>query len=201
MEPRKDRVPVMMSPDSQFTDQFGNTFKSLPDFLQRDLSILSIGLNPSINSVKAGFYFATPTNRFWKALNQSELVSESVSPGLDGHYALLNEYEVGFTDVVKRPTPGASDLRAADFRYWAPLLEQKLLDLKPRVAWFHGKVAYTRFLKMTGRSDKDISWGAQNLHIGQSKIFVSPNPSPANAAFSLEVLTEAYNELARYRDE
>ena len=194
------RVPVVMSPESQFTDQFGQHFKSLPDFLQRDLGILSIGLNPSINSVKAGFYFATPTNRFWKALNQSELVSEPVSPGLDGHYALLREYGMGFTDVVKRPTRGASDLRAADFRYWAPVLEQKLLGLKPRVAWFHGKVAYTRFLKTTGRSHEDIPWGAQELQIGQSKIFVSPNPSPANAAFSLDALTEAYNELASYRN-
>jgi TDG/mug DNA glycosylase family protein len=195
------RIPVAMSPESQFTDQYGQPFKSLPDFLQPDLGILSIGLNPSINSVKAGFYFATPTNRFWKALNQSELVSEPVCPGLHGHYALLREYGMGFTDVVKRPTPGASDLRAADFRYWAPVLEHKLLGLKPRVAWFHGKVAYTRFLKMTGRSHEDISWGAQELQIGQSKIFVSPNPSPANAAFSLDVLTEAYNELASYRNE
>ncbi|MDX1334819.1 MAG: mismatch-specific DNA-glycosylase [Gammaproteobacteria bacterium] len=190
-----------MSPESQFTDQFGQSFKSLPDFLQHGLSILSIGLNPSINSVKAGFYFATPTNRFWKALNQSELVSEPISPGLDGHSALLREFGMGFTDVVKRPTPGASDLRAADFRYWAPVLEQKLLNLKPRVAWFHGKVAYSRFLKMTGRSDEDIVWGAQDLQIGQSKIFVSPNPSAANAAFSLDVLTEAYNELSHYYNE
>ena len=200
MEP-PNPVPVQMNPESLFTDSSGNTFRSLPDFIQQDLNILSIGLNPSINSVRAGFYFATPTNRFWKALNLSDLVEEPLIPGLAGHEVLLEEYGVGFTDVVKRPSPGASDLRAADFRYWVPVLEQKLLDLKPRVAWFHGKIAYARFLKMTGRTDEDISWGAQDLLIGKSRIFVSPNPSPANAAFSLAVLTEAYNELAQYLKE
>ena len=194
-------IPVPMNPDSLFTDPSGNIFKSLPDFIQQDLNILSIGLNPSINSVKAGFYFATPTNRFWKALNLSDLVEEPLIPGLSGHELLLEKYGLGFTDVVKRPSPGASDLRAADFRFWSPVLEQKLLGLKPRVAWFHGKIAYPRFLKVTGREAEDIAWGAQNLTIGQTRIFVSPNPSPANAAFSLEVLTQAYSELAQYLKE
>jgi TDG/mug DNA glycosylase family protein len=198
---RLNRVPARMNPESEFADQSGNTFKSLPDLIQQDLKILSIGLNPSINSVKAGFYFATPTNRFWKALNLSQLIREPLAPGLKGHQVLLTAYGLGFTDVVKRPTAGASDLRAADFRFWAPLLEDKILDHKPRVAWFHGKIAYMRFLKMTGRPDKDITWGAQDLLIGQTRVFVSPNPSPANAAFSLEVLTEAYNELAHYLNE
>jgi TDG/mug DNA glycosylase family protein len=187
-----------MNPEAQFTDQFGHSFKSLPDFIQPNLNILSIGLNPSINSVRAGFYFATPTNRFWKALNQSALVQEPVSPGLSGHQVLLGDYGIGFTDVVKRPTPGAADLRAADFNYWAPVLEEKLHKAKPRIAWFHGKIAYQRFLKVTGRPGDEIAWGAQPLEIGESRIFVTPNPSPANAVFSLQALIVAYDELSAY---
>ena len=39
---------------------------------------------------------------------------------------------IGFTDVVKRTTPGASALRAADFRRWAPVLRRELEAHRPR---------------------------------------------------------------------
>jgi hypothetical protein len=34
------------------------TLKTLPDYLERGLEIISIGLNPSLPSVREGFYFA-----------------------------------------------------------------------------------------------------------------------------------------------
>jgi len=182
--------------ESEFIGTDGSPLLSLPDYLQPGLKLLSIGLNPSINSVKAGYYFATPTNRFWKALNASELIEEEMTPGIQGIERLFHHYRIGFTDVVKRPTPGAADLRAVDFRYWSPILEEKIIDLKPRIAWFHGKVAYQRFLKSTGRDAVAIEWGRQPLNIGGSMVAVTPNPSPANAVFSLQDLIRGYNQLA-----
>jgi G:T/U-mismatch repair DNA glycosylase len=38
------------------------------------------------------------------------------------------------------------------------------------------------------------------VRIGEARVFVSPNPSPANARFSLAVITQAYRELARLRE-
>jgi double-stranded uracil-DNA glycosylase len=184
------------SPKSEFIGADGRLIPSLPDYLQQHLKLVSIGLNPSINSVRAGYYFATPTNRFWKALNGSELIGETIAPGVDGIERLFQQYRIGFTDVVKRATAGAADLRAADFRYWSPLLEEKITGYQPRIAWFHGKVAYQRFLKATGRDAVEIDWGRQPLVIGHSNIFVTPNPSPANAVFSLQDLIRYYNELA-----
>ena len=55
--------------------------KTLPDYLDHNLKIVSIGLNPSPVSVKAGYYFANPRNRFWKALNGSRLVDVELQPG------------------------------------------------------------------------------------------------------------------------
>jgi TDG/mug DNA glycosylase family protein len=185
----------MEKPDAFFTGADGHAFLSLPDYLAPDLELLSVGLNPSINSVKAGYYFATPTNRFWKAMNASELIDQEIKPGKEGIRQLFDGYQIGFTDVVKRPTPGASELRAADFRYWSPILEQKIRASNPKFVWFHGKVAYQRFLKATGRDDTDIEWGAQPLVLGASKVYVTPNPSPANAAFSRQNLVDAYNKL------
>ena len=90
--------------------------ETLPDYLRPGLDIVSIGLNPSLPSVRAGFYFANPRNRFWRAVNASGLLQAPVQPGVEGMRILFERDGIGFTDVVKRPTAGGSELRAADYR-------------------------------------------------------------------------------------
>jgi TDG/mug DNA glycosylase family protein len=174
--------------------------KTLSDYLTDGLDIVSIGLNPSHNSVAAGFYFATPANRFWRALNESRLVPESLVPGEAAIAALFERHGIGFTDVVKRPSPGAAMLRAADYREWAPVLRDKLLRFRPRIAWFHGKLAYRNYLHYAEQRREVIEWGEQPQPLGTSVCFITPNPSPANAAFSLQVLIDWYSALAGLRD-
>lgn len=170
--------------------------KTLPDFLAPALNIISVGLNPSLNSVTAGFYFATPQNRFWKALNASTLIDEPLIPSLASQQYLLTHYKMGFTDTVKRPSASGSALRAADYRHWCPILKDKLLTLSAKVIWFHGKVAYRHYLAVNHQWKGDLDWGLQPISIGSSQVFLSPNPSPANAAFSLDELIGWYNQLA-----
>ena len=80
------------------------------------MEIVSIGLNPSWYSVERGFCFARPQNRFWEALNASGLIAEPLVPSLQAVKRLFRAYRVGFTDVVKRPSRGASELHAQDFK-------------------------------------------------------------------------------------
>jgi TDG/mug DNA glycosylase family protein len=174
--------------------------ETLPDYLRSGLAIVSIGLNPSLPSVRAGFYFANPRNRFWRALNGSGLVPEPLVPGTAAMAYLFEECAIGFTDVVKRPTAGGRDLRAADFREGAPLLKAKLEDSGPLIAWFHGKQAYTHYLRYTGGSGNPVAWGEQAMQTGTSRVFVTPNPSPANAVFSLADLVGYYHRLKDLRD-
>ncbi len=174
---------------------------TLPDWIGPGLNIVSVGLNPSLSSVRAGFPFATPQNRFWKALNASGLIDEILEPGVPAMQRLFVYHRIGFTDVVKRPTPGAAQLRAADFKFWAPVLTDKLLAYAPRLVWFHGKLAYRDYLKQgaleINRSDLEVlDWGLQPLRIGVSQVFMTPNPSPANAAYSLDTLILWYRKLA-----
>ena len=172
--------------------------KTLHDYLAPDLRLLSIGLNPSLPSVAAGFYFANPRNRFWKALNASRLLSAPVEPGRSAMQYLFEHEAIGFTDLVKRPTRGAVDLRAADYRAGTSLLQRVLEKHQPGCAWFHGKLAFKEFSRRAGLDlDKDV-WGLQSVHLGATRIFVTPNPSPANAAFSLDDLVAWYNALADY---
>ena len=171
-------------------------FKTLSDYLHPGLEIVSIGLNPSLPSVRDGFYFANPRNRFWRALNASGLVAEELLPGPAAMDILLERYRIGFTDVVKRPTAGGHDLRAADYRDWSPVLRRKLERYQPAIAWFHGKQAYAGYLRYGEGVKPGIEWGEQPRQIGAARVFVTPNPSPANAAYSLDVLTDWYRQLS-----
>ena len=173
---------------------------TLPDYLQARLGIVLIGLNPSVYSVRAGHYFANPRNRFWPAVTAANLAGRPVGPADD---ARLMEAGIGFTDVVKRPTPQASGVSAADYRRDAPLLREKILAHQPIIACFHGMMAYRAYLRYAEGISKPgaISLGRQEFTIGNSRVFVLPNPSPANARYSLEDLTDWYVKLNQWRAE
>lgn len=173
---------------------------TLPDYLAAGLEIVSVGLNPSLRSVRDGFYFANPRNRFWRALARSGLAPGLPPPGPAALRVLLHEHRMGFTDVVKRPTAGGGELRAGDFRRWAPVLEEKMLHYRPAIVWFHGKVAYRSFLRYAAGETASIEWGEQPRPLGSSVVFLSPNPSPANAAFSVDDLARWYERLSALRD-
>lgn len=163
------------------------------------MHILSIGLNPSLPSVTAGFYFANPRNRFWKALNNCQLQSELFTPSLHSCKALLKTFNIGMTDLVKRPTAGCKDLKAADYR----LGTKRLLTLIPAESeltiWIHGKLTCQKLLQyfpqQSPATKDDISWGLQSWKLRGNRVYISPNPSPANAAFSLDVISESYQTL------
>lgn len=175
--------------------------KTLPDFLGNDLIVLSIGLNPSPASVTAGYYFAGRNNRFWRALNASGLPGRVLRPGAEACRYLNETCGIGFTDVVKRPSRGAADLRAADFRHWVPHLEARISRTTPRLLWFHGKIAYRQYLRCRRQPAADLDWGLQADRQQGAMVFLSPNPSAANAGFSLQHLTDYYCQLkSLYRE-
>ncbi|RMG54189.1 MAG: mismatch-specific DNA-glycosylase [Gammaproteobacteria bacterium] len=174
----------------------GQRLETLADLLRPGLRLVSIGLNPSLPSVQRGFYFANPVNRFWKAMSASRLAGRELEPGPEAIRWLFEQRDIGFTDVVKRPTAGSAALRAADFRLWAPVLLEKLERYRPGMAWFHGRVAWNRFARAVGIPFSNRNWGLQAERVADIPVFVSPNPSPANAAFSLDDLIACYNDLA-----
>ena len=171
---------------------------TLRDYLRDGLDIVFVGINPSRYSVEAGHYFANPRNRFWPALNRSCLLDKDMAPQDD---ASLLDYGIGFTDVVKRPTPQASGLKAADYRRWAPVLKEKLLRYRPLIACFHGVTAYSAYLKYAEGIDEKPALGRQPHRIGETQVFVVPNPSPANAVYSVDDLAGWYDRLGAYREE
>jgi len=174
--------------------------RTLPDRVRPGLDVLSIGINPSRYSVEKGFYFARPQNRFWKALARSGLAPRTLEPGAGAIEILFEDHGIGFTDVVKRPTRAAAELDAEEWRRGARSLRRKILRARPRIAWFHGREAWTQYLRHAEEVRAEFRWGKQELRIGDSLAFVTPNPSGLNAGHSLEDLVREYRKLARLRD-
>lgn len=178
-------------------------FKTLPDYLGRRLDLVLIGINPGTYSVAQGHYFARKTSRFWPAFSRSRL-SEPMRRGLGvqmllpEHDKLLPRFGIGLTDVVKRPSANAAGLERKDFAEWAPRLVGKLKRFAPRVACFHGVTAYRAFLKYGLNSEGGALLGAQAEMIRATRVFVVPNPSPANAHFTLAEQAAWYDRLAEF---
>jgi TDG/mug DNA glycosylase family protein len=81
------------------------------------------------------------------------------------------------------------------------VLKNKLLEYQPRIACFHGLTGYKAYLKYTEGVEERLQLGLQERNIGSSRVFVVPNPSPANAQYSLDDLVSWYQQLGRLRKE
>lgn len=170
--------------------------QTLPDYLQSGLDIVFVGLNPSPHSIQIGHYYGNPRNRFWKALNQAHIIEAELSSAID--YKAL-DYGIGFTDLVKRPTPQVKDLKAADYLAWARMVKTKILKCQPLIVCFQGVMCYKFYLKYVENLTESPKLGIQNATIGNSRIFVTPNPSPANAQYSIDDLSHWYKNLGELR--
>ncbi len=142
-----------------------------------------------------GFYFANPRNRFWKAFNQANIINQVIQPDDKIHHRLIEEFSIGFTDVVKRPSSMGHELRAEDFKRDVPKLRSHIEKYRPQIVWFHGKVAFSKFMQYGYAMKSDWLWGNNQIEEINARVYVSPNPSPANAAFSLDCLVDYYKKL------
>jgi double-stranded uracil-DNA glycosylase len=176
---------------------------TLPDYLRTGLDIVFVGINPGLYSVQKGHYFARGTSRFWRAFSASSL-SEHIrrTLGIEAlgpeHDVELLRFGIGFTDIIKRPTANVSTLSPDEFNHWTPLLVEKLRSYAPRVACFHGLMGFRPFAKMVFKTASSPVHGGQQETIGPTRLFVVPNPSGANAHFTLADQRMWYDRLADY---
>ena len=174
---------------------------TLADLLRDGLDIVFIGINPSLYSVAQGHYFARKTNRFWPAFSRSVLSERARRAlGVDrlepAHDAILLDFGIGFTDVVKRATARADELSPGEYAAGAQELVAKLEAFQPRIACFHGMMGYRPFILSHAPLSPKPRLGEQPVGIGRTRLFVIPNPSPANAHSSPAEQTAWYDRLA-----
>ncbi|MGH8350864.1 MAG: G/U mismatch-specific DNA glycosylase [Pseudomonas sp.] len=161
--------------------------EKLEDILAGELAVIFCGINPGVTAATQGHHFAGRGNRFWRTLHLAGFTPEQVQAENDR--TLLN-YRCGLTAVVERPTASADQLSLHEFSAAAAGFEEKIARHAPRFVAFLGKVAYSA---LSGQ--RDIAWGLQTRTFGNASVWVLPNPSGRNRAFSLEQLVTAYREL------
>jgi TDG/mug DNA glycosylase family protein len=145
----------------------------LPDVLAPDLSVVFCGINPGRASAAAGHHFANPRNDFWRLLHDAGFTSRLLAPA---EQLELPRFGYGLTNAAYRTTPGSGDLRRADFEGSEARLRSLAEDLRPRVIAFVGKEAYR------GAFGERPQLGLQQRALGETRLYVLPSTSPANAA-------------------
>jgi len=159
----------------------------LPDIVRPGLAVLFCGINPGVRSGELGQHFARPGNRFWKVLQGSGFTDRILSPS--EQWSLL-DYDVGITNIVSRSSSGAADLTPEELRAGAIELSGKVADLRPRWLAVLGVQAYR-----TAFSHPRAAVGRQEGGIGDTGIWLLPNPSGLQARYQLAEMVALYAEL------
>ncbi len=165
-------------------------FAALPDILGPDLRVVFCGINPGVEAATCGHHFLGRGNRFWPVLYEAGFTPRLLTPREDRS---VLAYGIGLTTAVARPTHSAAQLRQEEFAAAAAALLNKLAQYRPQCIAFLGKAAY---LGITGQ--RDAAWGWQASRVGSSEVWLLPNPSGLNRAFSRQQLVEAYSALNRW---
>ena len=159
----------------------------LPDIIATKLSVLFCGINPGMTAAATGHHFAGRNNRFWRAIHLAGFTPEEIPPQED---RTILRYGCGLTSVVNRPTARADQLSPEEFIAAAAEFRQKIARYAPRFVAFLGKAAYSGL-----SSRQDIAWGLQPMRMEGARVWILPNPSGRNRAFTLDRLVEAYRQL------
>lgn len=158
----------------------------IEDILALGLRVVFCGINPGKSSAHTGFHFAHPGNRFWKVIYGAGFTQHLLKPEEERH---LLDTGCGITMLAERPTVVASELRLQELRDGARSLREKMETYQPRVLAILGKQAYEQAFQKRG-----TQWGRQSVTIGDTEVWVLPNPSGLNRA-SLDGLILAYSAL------
>jgi TDG/mug DNA glycosylase family protein len=147
---------------------------AVPDVLAPGLRCVFCGINPGRRSSAAGHHFANPRNDFWRLLADSGLTPRQLHPSEQWS---LPELGYGLTNAAYRTTKGSAELRRADFEGARERLEELAAELRPGTIAFVGKAAFTGVFGVPR-----CELGEQALALGETRLFVLPSTSPANAA-------------------
>lgn len=150
----------------------GTAIETLADLLRPGLAAVCVGINPSPVSVAAGHYYqGRAGQRYFARLRDVGLLRDTPDAFEDDAAFAAG---IGFTDIVKRPTPTADDLLPVEFDHGRDLLAAKL------------DAAGTKLVIFTFKKTAQVLFGdflgngfVNGLSIGDAEVFVMPGPYEA----------------------
>lgn len=152
---------------------------TIPPLYDRHSRVLLLGSIPSPRSREVGFFYGHPRNRFWPVL--AAVLGEPLPTDIAGKRALCLRHHIALWDTIARcEIAGASD---ASIQNAVPndigrLLRESAIE-RIFATGSRSAALYRKLIEPT-------------LHV---PITALPSTSPANAAWSLERLIEAYRVI------
>jgi TDG/mug DNA glycosylase family protein len=174
-----------------------NGLPGLPDYLEPSLEIVLVGINPGTRSAEKGHHFAGAGNKFWRLLFEAGLVPRRMT--YEDDYR-LPEHGIGITNIVARASRSSIDLSSKDFEKGRGTLLAKIQRYRPRTAAFVGVTVYRELWPSIARGPvpKSIPCGPRPETIGDTALYVLPNPSGRNAHYTYEEMLSHWRGLVRF---
>ncbi len=161
--------------------------KTLRDVIAPGLQVLFCGINPGLYSGATGHHFARPGNRFWPTIHQAGFTPRLLHPSEQRE---LLQWGYGITNLVPRTTATADELSVEELLAGRKRLTGKIKRYQPRVLAVLGIGAYRTAFQLP-----KATLGLQTVHIGNTMMWVLPNPSGLNAHYQLSGLVEQFQKL------
>ncbi len=166
--------------------------KLLPDLIAPGLKVLFCGINPGLYTAAIGHHFGRPGNRFWPALHAAGFTDRLLSP-YEERELLARGY--GITNMVARATVAADELSAEELFEGGKQVVAKVERYEPAFLAVVGVGAYRSAF---GR--KKAAVGPQAETIGNTRLWVLPNPSGLNAHYRAGDFAAAFRALREASD-
>ena len=161
--------------------------RTIPDVVAPGLRVLFSGINPGLFSAWTGHHFARPGNRFWPALHRSGFTPRLLLPAEQHELLALG---LGITNVVARATARADELTVGELREGGEVLREKVRRFDPAWLAVVGVTAYR-----TAFDAPKAVVGPQDTLIGDTQVWVLPNPSGLNAHYTPASLAAEFSRL------
>jgi TDG/mug DNA glycosylase family protein len=156
--------------------------------------LLFVGINPGLWTAAAGAHFARRGNRVWPALHLAgitpSLIDASCGMSADD-LSEVRQLGIGITNIVPVATARADELSARELAAGGERLVALVHELRPAVVAVLGITAFRQALRAPA-----TSVGRQPERMGDSMLWVLPNPSGLNAHETVHSLAVAYREAA-----
>jgi TDG/mug DNA glycosylase family protein len=161
--------------------------KTVPDLIAPGLDVLFCGINPGLYTAAIGHHFGRPGNRFWPALFAGGFTDRLLDPRESRELLGLG---YGITNLVPRATATADELTRDELMAGAKVVTRKVRKYAPRFVAFVGISSYR-----TAFDKPKAVIGLQAETIGETKVWVLPNPSGLNAHYQPKDLARVFREL------
>ena len=164
------------------------------DLIDQRTKLLFVGINPGLWTAAVNAHFARGGNRFWPALYEAGILPTSVDAraGLsEADTEMVLGAGVGITNIVPRASARADELSRQELIDGGRRLTKLVADSRFGVIAILGLTAFRQAFDR-----RTAVVGRQEERLGDTELWVLPNPSGLNAHETVSSLARVYREAA-----